>query len=52
MMPDIYIAPQMAPDGSYGPGNRRTYSNPQIYNYPQIYRNPQIAPDGSYDDEE
>jgi hypothetical protein len=49
MMPDRYIAPQIAPDGSYH--SRQQYSDPP--NYPQRYQAPQIAPDGSYpvDDE-
>jgi hypothetical protein len=52
MMPDRYIAPQMAPDGSYVSGNRRPYSDPPIYNYPQRYQAPQMAPDGSYPGDE
>jgi hypothetical protein len=40
MMPDRYIAPQMAPDGSY--------SNPQTYRDPLVMPYPQMRPDGSY----
>src|SRR4029077_6655613 len=52
MVPDRYIAPQMAPDGSYH--TRRPYSNPYEYQnmMPRRYIAPQRAPDGSYGDEE
>jgi hypothetical protein len=38
-VPDRYIAPQMAPDGSH---NRRPYGNPPTFRYRQM------MPDGSY----
>jgi hypothetical protein len=59
MMPDRYIAPQMAPDGSYyGSGNQPTYSNPPTFRYRQMLpnggygRSPKMDPDGGYGDEE
>jgi hypothetical protein len=41
-VPDRYIAPQIAPDGSYH--SRRHYSDPP--NYPQRYRGPQMGAPG------
>jgi hypothetical protein len=50
MMPDRYIAPQMAPDGRYHrPTDDNPYNSPQM---PQRYIAPRINPDGRYEDEE